>query len=121
MDIKGIVMIDMNLKRNLIRARGYRLTAEEMRVNRIIGVYNSVGMNLGIEYVERFARDQYYEEKGEVVIIERNVEMVSGVYMDVVSVIVFKNLISMQVFVLRHGDTYLRDKQYLRFFPTLMN
>ena len=43
-------MVRMNLKRNLIRSRGYRLSVEEMRINRIIGVYNSVGLDLGYDY-----------------------------------------------------------------------
>ena len=117
----GYVMVEMNLKRNYIRARGYRLSPHEMRVNRIIGVFNSIGDRLSVDYIEMFANSQCDGAIGEVMIIEKNVEVIEGIELDVVSVIVFKDLVSLQMFVLRHGNVYLRDSRFYRGFPSLMN
>lgn len=117
----GCIMVDMNLKRNYIRARGYRLSPHEMRVNRIIGVFNSIGDGLDIGYIEMFAKGQCDEVSGETMIIEINKEEVDGISMDVVSVIVFKDLMSLQMFVLRHGNVYLRESKFYKGFPSLMN
>jgi hypothetical protein len=114
-------MVEMSFKRNVIRARGYRLSPEEIRVNRIVGVFNSFGEELSAGYIEAFARGQCDEDRGETMIVERNIVDVDGVSMDVVSVIVFKDLVSLQMFVLRHGKVYLRESKFYKGFPSLMN
>ncbi len=114
-------MVEMSFKRNVIRARGYRLSPEEIRVNRIVGVFNSFGEELSVGYIEAFARGQCDEDRGETMIVERNIVDVDGVSMDVVSVIVFKDLVSLQMFVLRHGGVYLRERRFWHGFPSICN
>jgi hypothetical protein len=114
-------MFLMGLRNNIIRARGYRLSAGEMRINGIIGVYNAVGEGLSDSFVEKFVSGRYNEKSGQTVIIERNIIDSGSVIVDVVSVIVFRNLYCMQIFALRHSGIYLSGINRFRYFPTLMN
>lgn len=114
-------MVDMSFRLNYIRARGYRLSPEELRVNRIVGVYNSVGIGLDAGYIEQYASSVCYVGRGEVMIVEVNKEDVNGVLLDVVSVIVFKDLLSLHTFAMRHGMVYFGDRNMGKGFPALLN
>lgn len=111
------IMIDMNLKRNYIRARGVRLSPEEMKANGIVGVYNSVGEGIDDRYAEEYARGLCNFGRGERVIVERN--EIDG--LGIVSVILFRDVFVMGLYAMRNGRLYFQSGRFDEGFATLMN
>lgn len=96
---------------NLVMARGYQFSDEEVRRFRIKAVYNSSGdidyMEEG--YIEDFVRRNVSLEGGEGYVLESAIRFVKGqaVLVRIVSLIVFADVESMELYVLAHQELYL--------------
>jgi len=102
----------INFERNTVQVRGYVFSKEEMIMYRILGVYNSVCARglLDKAYMARFMDGFVNEDEDEIAIAETGSFMVDGGKMvDVLSVIVFKDIQSMQLYVIKNKELYLDD------------
>jgi hypothetical protein len=99
----------LNFRNNTIRSRGYEFTDEEMRSFRILGVFNSLADvdYMDEAYVDRFAAGCYDAEKGEVCITESAIHSGKNGLIRILSVIVFADVQSMELFVLANKKLYM--------------
>lgn len=104
------------LKRDMrtIKARDYELTPDEMIRYRIRGIFNSVGEveKMDDEYIKNYALSVYRPEYGEVAVIESGIRQFSGGKnnpLKVVSVIVFTDVWSWNMFAMKHPNIYMKN------------
>lgn len=85
-----------------MRARNYEFSEDEMRKFRIKGVYNSMtdADYMNLSYMERFIEGCYDPRLGEVAISESAIFSVGRGLVRVLSVIVFADVESMELYVL---------------------
>ena len=110
-----------------IRARNYVLSVAEMRTYRIVGVFNSIGEveRMSNDYIKKFALGVHDGYRGEVAMIETSIQTFKtnaeaveegeewkgkkkgkSNPLKVVSVIVFANVQSCQLFALKNFELY---------------
>lgn len=101
------VMTDF--KNRLVRARNFEFTEDEMVRYRIVGVFNSMADAdyANTEYLERFIAGCYDEKKGEIAISESAIYKSGSGLVRVLSVIVFADVESMELYVLANQSLYL--------------
>jgi len=99
----------VNFRNNTVRSRGYEFSDEEMRSFRIVGVYNSMtdADYMNEAYVDSFAAGCYDARKGEVCITESAIHTTTRGMIRILSVIVFADVQSMELFVLANPKLYL--------------
>jgi len=108
----------------MIRARNYVLSVAEMRTYRIVGVFNSIGEveRMSNDYIKKFALGVHDGYRGEVAMIETSLQVFKADVekgeewrgeekgksnpLKVVSVIVFANVQSCQLFALKNIELY---------------
>jgi hypothetical protein len=101
----------VNFRNNTVRSRGYEFSEDEMRRFRIKGVYNSMAdadyMDTG--YVDSFINGCYDPRKGEVSISESAIHTggEGRGLVRILSVIVFSDAESMELFILANPKLYL--------------
>lgn len=100
-------MIDF--KNNTVRSRDYIFTDEEMISFRIRGVFNSTTDVDYMDqlYMEDFITGCYEPRKGECAIAESAIKTVGTGLVRILSVIVFEDTPSMELFILRNPKLYL--------------
>lgn len=99
----------LNFRNNTIRARGYIFTREEMKRFRIVGVYNSMtdADYMNERYVNEFIMGCYDPLKGEIAISESAIHTTGRGLIRVLSVIVFADVPSMELYILANTGLYL--------------
>ena len=96
------------LRNYTIRARGYTFSDSEMRSYRIKGVYNSMTDPdyLDVGYMECFIRGCYNPSLGEACISESAIRTTERGVIRILSVIVFHDEPSMEMFCFAHQGLY---------------
>lgn len=96
-------------KMNVLRARDYRFGPEEIRLFRILGVYNSVSRvnDMDEGYVRRFIESHFISDYGEIALSEKAFFNEYGEEMCILSVVIFADLFAMQLYVIKFKDVYL--------------
>lgn len=102
-----------------VRTRDYVFSKEQMRSFRIKGVFNSIGEidKMGDSFIESFAESLYRKEIGEIAVVETAIKgfpVSRDVYdekrrenpLKIVSVIVFADVWSWQMYGLKNMDVY---------------
>ena len=99
------------LSNNTIRSRGYVFSDEEMRSYRIKGIYNSMtdADYMDLEYMERFISRCFNPGLGEIAISESAINTSGRNPVRILSVIVFSDIESMELFVLANKALYLES------------
>lgn len=94
---------------NTIRARGYVFTKEQMASYRIKGVYNSTADvdYMDENYMIEFTGRCYDPTAGECAIRESAIRIIDGKAIRVLSVIVFYDLPSLELYMLANQGLYL--------------
>lgn len=97
------------LRNNIIRSRGYEFTEQEMRSYRIVGVFNSMtdADYMNEAYMEDFIAGCYDPRKGEITIAESAIHTTEGGMVRILSVIVFADVQSMELYILANPKLYL--------------
>lgn len=102
---------------NVVMARGYTFSDDEIRRFRIKAVYNSSGDidYMESDYIDDFVHRNVSLEGGEGYVMESAIRFVSGqkVLVKVVSLIVFDDVESMELYVLAHQELYLSTDRTL--------
>ena len=98
-----------------IKARDYLLTQRQVRAFRIKGVFNAVGEGESMtdDYIKDFAMRCFRPDIGEVAVIETGVRTLTGGTgnpLKVVSVIVFADIWSWNMFAMKNGEIYLKPR-----------
>lgn len=115
--IKTKDMFEKSLR--TIKAQNKVFSAEQMEKYRIRGIYNSFGYieDMGDKFIMDFARRSHRPERGEIAIIESGIKEKDGMMCKVVSVIVFEDIWSWQMFAIRFKGIYLKSIEDL--YPIL--
>jgi hypothetical protein len=97
------------LRNNIIRSRGYEFTEDEMRSFRIVKVCNSMtdADYMDERYIDSFIQSCFDPRKGEITIAESAIQTVGSGMVRVLSVIVFVDVESMELFILANPKLYL--------------
>ena len=97
------------IRNNTIRSRGYVFSEGEMRSYRIKGIYNSMtdADYMDLEYMERFIRRCFNPALGECAISESAINTSGRNPVRILSVIVFCDMESLELFVLANKSLYL--------------
>lgn len=100
-------MIDF--RNNTVRSRGYTFTEEEMRSFRIVGVFNSMtdADYMDERYMDAFIAGCFDPRKGEITIAESAIHSVGSGMIRILSVIVFADVQSMELYILANPKLYL--------------
>jgi len=106
---------DFDRELRTIKARDVEFTKEQMRSFRIKGIFNAVGEieNMGDDYIRGFANSVFKPEFGEITVIETSIRTFSGGKnnpLKIVSVIVFEDIWSWNMFAMKNQDTYVQKK-----------
>lgn len=96
-------------RNRFVRSRNYEFTEDQMRKYRIVGVFNSIADvdYMNEDYMDRFIVGCYDSNRGENAISE------SGIYngvcgiVRILSVIVFSDVESMELYILSNPGLYL--------------
>jgi hypothetical protein len=98
-----------DLRNNFVRARNYEFSDAEMKSFRIKGVYNSMADAdyMNTEYMDRFIEGCYNAEVGEMAISESAIFTTEKGLVRVLSVIVFYDGPSMELYILANQKIYL--------------
>lgn len=103
-----------------IKARDYVFTPGEMSRFRIRGVFNSVGEieRMGDEYIQTFSRSVVRADQGEIGVIEVSIKSMPDIEiknpLKVISVIVFVDIWSWQMYAMVNKDIYLHENHNLQ-------
>lgn len=102
-----------------IQTRDYVFSKEQIRSFRIKGIFNSIGEidKMGEEFITKFAESLYRQEIGEIAVVETAIKsfpMPGDVYgegkemnpLKIVSIIVFTDVWSWQMYALKNLDIY---------------
>ena len=110
-----IMTFKQELDRDLrtIKARDYVLSQRQIRAYRIRGVFNAIGevSTMDDSYIKDFAMRCFRPEHGEVAAIETGIRNMQGGGrnpLKVVSVIVFVDMWSWNMFAMKHSDVYMK-------------
>lgn len=103
---------ELNKSLRTVKTRDYVFTVEQMQSYRIKGVFNSIGEmeSMTSEYIEKFALGVYRPQYGEVGVVETAIKEFSGGKknpLKIVSVIVFADIWSWNMFAIKHQDIYM--------------
>lgn len=100
-----------NFKQNNIRTRDYTLSVEEMKTNRIIGSFNAaycpddVAPVFDLDFADSCTKYSH----GEVNLIDTTVVEYEMGLVKIVSVIVFVDIYSLQLFILRNKRPFMDE------------
>ncbi len=103
-----------------IKARDYVFTPGDMLRFRIRGVFNSVGEieKMDDEYIQAFARSVVRADQGEIGVIEVSIKSMPDIEiknpLKVISVVVFADIWSWQIFAMTHQDIYIHEDHNLQ-------
>ena len=98
-----------------IKARDYVFTKEQMSSFRIRGVFNSIGEvdKMGDDYIDAFSSSVIRAEYGEIGVIEISIKSMPDIEvknpLKVISVIVFADIWSWQLFALKNQNIYIHE------------
>lgn len=96
-------------RNNIVRARGYEFSDEQMRCYRIKGVFNSMvdADYCNEAYMESFIMGCYNPGIGEAAISESAIRSAGKGFVRILSVIVFADVESMELYILANKRLYL--------------
>lgn len=97
------------LRNNIVRSRSYEFTEEEMRSFRIVKVCNSMSDAdyMSERYIDEFIAGCFDPRKGEITIAESAIQTTERGMIRVLSVIVFADVQSMELYILANPKLYL--------------
>ena len=104
-----MMSIMTDFRNNTVKARGYIFSDAEMKSFRIKGVYNSMADAdyMNEQYMDQFINGCYDPGKGEMAISESAILPLGKGLVRVLSVIVFYDVMSMELYILANPGLYL--------------